>query len=69
MARATELLLRKEGATAKEINAVTDWPVGQRHINKLAKLSGATIKALGDKHWQLIKPAAAAARVQSLRKS
>lgn len=55
MAQATALLLRKEGATAKEINAVTDWPVGQRHINKLAKLAGATIKTMGDKHWRLIK--------------
>jgi hypothetical protein len=55
MANATALLLRKEGATAKEINAVTDWPVGQRHINKLAKLSGATIKQMGEQHWRLIK--------------
>lgn len=52
--RAIALLVRPNGATAKEINAVTDWPVGQRHINRLAKVSKKKIEALGDKHWRLV---------------
>lgn len=52
--RAILLLRRPQGATAKEINAVTDWPVSQRHINRLAKVSKTTIESMGDKKWRLV---------------
>lgn len=55
MATATRLLMRDDGATAKEISDATGWPTGQRHINKLAKLGGLSIEKLGDQKWRLIK--------------
>jgi hypothetical protein len=53
-AKAIALLSRDKGATAAELNGVTGWPIAQRHINRLAKVSGKKIKALGDKKWALI---------------
>lgn len=52
--RALDLLCRPNGATAKELVAVTDWPIGQRHINKLAKVFGKKIEQLGDQRWKLV---------------
>ena len=52
-ARAIALLKRDGGATAAELNKATDWPIAQRHINRMAKISGLKIKQLGEKKWQL----------------
>jgi len=52
-ARAIALLKRDGGATAAELTKATDWPIAQRHINRMAKLSGLKIKQLGEKKWQL----------------
>jgi hypothetical protein len=52
-ARAIALLKRPGGATAAELNKATDWPIAQRHINRMAKISGLKIKQLGEKKWQL----------------
>jgi hypothetical protein len=52
-ARAIELLKREGGATAAELNKATDWPIAQRHINRLAKVSGMKIKQLGENKWRL----------------
>lgn len=56
--RAITLLLRDEGATADELSRVTGGPIGQRHINRFAKIAKATIDHVATKHWRLVKPQA-----------
>ena len=58
-AKAIALLKRPGGATAKELAAVTDWPIAQRHINRLAKVSGLKAMPMGDKAWQLVSSSTA----------
>lgn len=53
--RAITLLIREEGADAQELHLVTDWPIGQRHINRLAQIADREIELLGDKKWRLVK--------------
>lgn len=55
--RAIALLTREGGATAAELHKVTDWPIAQRHINRLSKVSGLRIEVLGEKKWRLVPPA------------
>lgn len=55
--KASKLLFREQGATAKELEAATGWVgVTQRHINRASKLNNdARIEHIGPKHWRLVK--------------
>jgi hypothetical protein len=53
-AKAIGLLTREKGATKKELADATGWPIAQRHINRLAKVSRKTAKTLGNDRWALV---------------
>lgn len=54
-ARAFRLLIREQGATARELEKACDWEnVTQRYVNRTARLNNdARLTVLGDKHWRL----------------
>lgn len=51
--RIIALLSRPEGASAVELEADSGWSIGQRHINRAAKISGRAFEKTADKHWRL----------------
>lgn len=53
--RIIALLSRDEGATAAQLGAESGWQIGQRHINRAAKLSQRESEKLGEGHWRLKK--------------
>jgi hypothetical protein len=53
-ATAIELLKRKDGASKKELTDATGWPIAQRHINRLAKVSGSKIVSAGNDRWRIV---------------
>jgi hypothetical protein len=52
---AEKLLFRKNGATKKELVAITGWSFGESYIERIAKRTGARVETLGPRHWRLIK--------------
>jgi hypothetical protein len=54
-AEAAKLLFRANGATKKEIVAVTEWSFGVRYIHRLAGVHRAEVVTLGEDHWRLVK--------------
>lgn len=55
--RAIKLWSRPQGATEKEIVAVTGWDnLTQRYVNRASRMTGGKIEHLGGRHWRLILP-------------
>jgi len=52
--RCSALLLREQGATGAELDAVIGRKAGEPFIHRLAERSKATVKKIGDRHWRLI---------------
>jgi hypothetical protein len=55
-AEAAKLLMRPQGATFAEVQAITEWGISERFVRRLGRARRMEPEQLGEKHWRLVKP-------------